>query len=938
MNKKRVLIVTLFLTFFVPAFAQILPQYGIKAKLDASSGVIEVDQKMVYVHNEPSAINEIFIVDWNHAYSSTESPLAKRLVEEYNRSFYLSKKSKRGKTIIESITVNGKEVNWNRLIEKLDQIRIELPRPLEANQALQIALKYRLKLPDSKFTGYGKMTNQSFALENTFLRIARRNKGHWVLISHLDLEDHPGVAGDYAIDFELPAGLKLHSNLNVKKALFVEKSARYSLQAKNQKQLQFFIGNSFGFTHFKFQDKKIISNLDNNDLSEAALRYSLMRLVDFLHKNIGEYPHDRILIAEEKYTKRPFYGLTLIPRFLKPFPRQLEFEVKALNAYLYHYLYETFELHPRKDFWLLGGLHSYLMMRYVQEHYPDKKLFDFILRQPLAHFFLNKYHFTELKFNDTFREFHEFILRKNLQQAPTTSKEDLIKFNEQIGSPSQMGLFFNYLVTNGKFDLREFLDDLKSRKTSGEDLKTAFYTSFKPEHTSFVKSFLNERSSLDFRFKSFKRSKDSVQFSVAEKNNRKAPFQLGWIKNDSLIHQQDYPITNYDVPIKLPKKGADFLVINPKAKLPEFNPRNNWKKINGTGFKPLQFSFVKDLENPRKNQLFYNPRVEFNVYDGLSLGVRINNKSVKTRPFVLTAEPFYATLEKSLVGSFASSYAKYNEHSVFYLRQLNFSGTSFHYDTHLRYTSLAASYNLFKRAKDLRYNRKEVLNLFWQFVHREQNNTRENNPNYNVTGLRYIISNKGALDHFTLNSRFEASDLFGKINFTTEYRHLLRSGRQWSIRFFAGKFLWRNNLTTTFFDYALDRPTDYLFQYNYLGRSETTGIYSQQFIPAEGGFKARFEQPYIDDLLLSLNGSIGLWKWIEVYGDIGYLQRKNGSNDLLYGSGIRLNLVPDFFELFFPLYNSNGWQIEGPAYHEKIRYVIVLDPQTLTQLFSRKWF
>ena len=147
---------------------------------------------------------------------------------------------------------------------------------------------------------------------------------------------------------------------------------------------------------------------------------------------------------------------------------------------MYHYLYETFELHPRKDFWLLGGLHSYLMMRYVQEHYPDKKLFDFILRQPLAHFFLNKYHFTDLKFNDTFREFHEFILRKNLQQVPTTSKENLIKFNEQIGSPSQMGLFFNYLVTNGKFNLREFLDDLKNRETSGEELKSAFYTSFKP--------------------------------------------------------------------------------------------------------------------------------------------------------------------------------------------------------------------------------------------------------------------------------------------------------------------------------------------------------------------------------------------------------------------------------------------------------------------------
>jgi hypothetical protein len=41
------------------------------------------------------------------------------------------------------------------------------------------------------------------------------------------------------------------------------------------------------------------------------------------------------------------------------------------------------------------------------------------------------------------------------------------------------------------------------------------------------------------------------------------------------------------------------------------------------------------------------------------------------------------------------------------------------------------------------------------------------------------------------------------------------------------------------FSYAADRPTDYLFDYNYLGRSESTGLYSQQFILAEGGFKSK---------------------------------------------------------------------------------------------------
>ena len=118
-------------------------------------------------------------------------------------------------------------------------------------------------------------------------------------------------------------------------------------------------------------------------------------------------------------------------------------------------------------------------------------------------------------------------------------------------------------------------------------------------------------------------------------------------------------------------------MINPRAKLPEFNPRNNWKKISGLGLKPLRFTFVKDLENPKQNQVFYNPRVNFNLYDGLFLGVRLNNKSIKSRPFIFTFEPFYATLENTFVGSFASSYSKYNENSSFFLKQFNFAALVF---------------------------------------------------------------------------------------------------------------------------------------------------------------------------------------------------------------------------------------------------------------------
>ena len=141
-------------------------------------------------------------------------------------------------------------------------------------------------------------------------------------------------------------------------------------------------------------------------MSYEESKASLSKINDFLNDVLGEYPHQTVLLSQEKYSKRPFYGLTLIPSILKPFPAQFEFELKALNTYLYDYLSEILPLHSRQDYWLFGGLQTYLMAQYVATYYPEKKLLESIMRQPIIRFFTAKYRFTYLNFADTFIECH----------------------------------------------------------------------------------------------------------------------------------------------------------------------------------------------------------------------------------------------------------------------------------------------------------------------------------------------------------------------------------------------------------------------------------------------------------------------------------------------------------------------------------------------------
>jgi hypothetical protein len=123
-----------------------------------------------------------------------------------------------------------------------------------------------------------------------------------------------------------------------------------------------------------------------------------------------------------------------------------------------------------------------------------------------------------------------------------------------------------------------------------------------------------------------------------------------------------------------------------------------------------------------------------------------------------------------------------------------------------------------------------------------------------------------------------------------------------------------------------------------LGRSEASGIFSQQIIIAEGGFKSQLTPAFANQWMTTVNTSASIWKYIEAYGDLGLVKNKGNNPEVVYDSGIRLNLVTDYFELYFPVYSNLGWEIGQERYDQKIRIKFTLDPGALLGLFRRKWY
>jgi hypothetical protein len=225
------------------------------------------------------------------------------------------------------------------------------------------------------------------------------------------------------------------------------------------------------------------------------------------------------------------------------------------------------------------------------------------------------------------------------------------------------------------------------------------------------------------------------------------------------------------------------------------------------------------------------------------------------------------------------------------------------------------------------------------YVNREPSQFVKNTfeGNYSIFNARFNSSKIEITKAFAYSTDLQLGSQFGKTSASITFRRLFDNNRQVNLRLYGGLFLY-NKSESNYFNFALDRPTDYLFDYNYLGRSESTGLFSQQFIEAEGGFKSRLSNPFSNQWITTLNGSFNVWNWVEIYGDLGFLKNKQQDARFVYDSGIRLNLVTDFFELYFPVYSNNGWEISQPRYSEKIRFIVAFSPKSLVGLFTRKWF
>ena len=940
----RFLSCVLSLCFCYAGFGQ--NKIDLKAVFDIENKQIKISQTIQYQNTSQDELQTIYLNDWNNSYSTKKTPLAIRIADEYKNEFHLAKSHERGFSVITAIKQNGKALVFEQLKNQIDIIKVELKEALKPNGIYTLHLDYLVQIPNDKFTSYGITNSGDLNLRYWYITPAVYN-GEWHYYSNKDLDDMFISPSDVTLEIEYPKEYKLTSELDISKQYQINDNQHVILQGKNIINNKLFLSKTSNFNTIQSDDLALISNINDEGLELIDKVLITEKITKFIQKNFGNYPHNKLLLTEIDYQKDPVYGLNFLPNFIKPYPNHFQYELKLLKVALHNYLENTLLVNPRTEQWLLDGIQMYYLMNYVNEHYPNMKFLG-----ALANIWgVRSFHAADMDFNDKYVLAYMIMARTNRDQPLTMAKDSLLKFNHSIANKYKAGVGLKYLgdfinhdiVANG---LTDFVIQNKLKPVSTKDFELFLKAKTDKNIDWFFTDYLNTRKKIDFKIKNVVKTEDSITLTVKNKRDNSMPISLYTLNNDSIISKTWIEnITKYKT-LTIPRNGANKLVLNYNNVIPEINERDNWKSLKGFFFnnKPLQFRLFKDMEDPNYNQVFLMPIIQFNnIYDGVNLGMKIYNKTILRKTFNYKFEPQYSLKSRTITGSAFAAMTHHFENSKLY---------AINYGIGTAYTSYAP--NLFVRQiipslsfqfwenNDLRSNRKQALTFRYIDINRDKdinNFFTTTDPNYNVFNARYIDSDDNLIAYSKWSTDLQIAKTFSKVSFNYEYRRLFESNRQLNLRFFTGAFLSnQNDPNSNYFSFALDRPTDYLFEYPYLGRSESSGIFSQQYVDAEGGFKSKLQSPFANQFISTVNASTTLWKYVLLYGDFGIVKSKFDDAHIVYDSGIRVNLVTDYFEIYFPIYSNLGWEIGQPQYDQKIRFKFTIDPQALFGLFRRRWY
>ncbi|NIJ44568.1 hypothetical protein FHR24_001007 [Wenyingzhuangia heitensis] len=910
----------------------------IKAKLVPDKSILEIQQKITYYNHSKDTLHQIVLRNWGNSYKNDNTPLAKRLLEDYKTDFYFSKKEDRGYSIVHFIKSNQQETSFHSPHHLQDLIFVNLSHPLYPNDSTKLDLNYTLKIPNAKFTGSGKK-GIDFYLEDWHITPAIYTD-KWQLDSHQNLNYQYKLPTNYSIEFTTPIGYNIHSNFHKQKTTG-NTTTTYLLNGKGITHTNLSIALLRSYLEVPTYPAKIVTNFISNKIPMATQKMRMQQMMFFLNDHLSYLPHTKIIVDQKIYNQNPIYELKYLPRQLHPFKSEFKWEAEFFKALVSQYVEQIVNVNKNEDYWFAEGLEIYLFTKYMNLYHPNAKLLGRLSNV----WGIKSMNIAKQSFNNKFNMVNQITARENLDQDLDTPYNKLSNYNKKVVSPYKSGIGFLYLKEYIGEEILDnsiytFISNNRGKSIHSKDFLATLQSNTDKDISWFQKEWINTKKKIDHKIIDTNFKKDSVDITIKNKRSITTPVLVYGLKGKT-IKSKTWVDGFKDIKkINIKNDSLDKIVLNYENIYPEINYRNNWDNKKPKLFeRPIQISLLKDLNNPRKNQVFLKPEGDYNYYDGFILGVSVQNKAFLHQNLEYALKPTYSTASNSLTGGFNVDYSVFPENTIIYQTNFGVTGSNYHYAPELNYNTVAPYFSISFKQKDFRALGTNKITARFLVIDKEvaAGTQKTDEDDYHLFKLDYLFKMNKLIHNYQLNVNTEIATKFSKLNVDFRYRHLTNQKRPIEFRFYGGAFI-TNNTSSDYFSINQHTANDYLFELPYLGRSETSGILSQQYFKSQGGFVSQNNPGFANQWLTSINTSVGIIRWVEVFNNVSLLKNRNSSAFFDYETGVRLNFIPNILEFYLPIYNKEGFVTQQDNYINNVRFVVTLKAQPIIKFLKQQLF
>ena len=327
--------------------------YDITVQWEKTNAPLEITQNVVWTNTSNVPVDSVYLLDWNHGYSSELSPLGKFLANEYDYKLIRASKRNRGNTSIANIVHKDNALSWNRAKEQIDIVKVSLPYSVPAGEKFKFTLHYSVQLPDASIFKYGVSKSELFSYNWHMVLAELNDDGSWKLDSNLGfgLPNTPHVETTYNINVSPEVRILLpNKKTQGTSPLLVSKKETY-------KEVPF--GNSILLTDM---------------LPKSGISKEIKQAIDDIALFIGSsFPNNNVNMLwalQTDYNQQPLLMLESIPQVVNAFSVTQSFELKLLKILLEQTVKRSFGHQDEGSEWIVSALPYYLWQQYVTAKYP----------------------------------------------------------------------------------------------------------------------------------------------------------------------------------------------------------------------------------------------------------------------------------------------------------------------------------------------------------------------------------------------------------------------------------------------------------------------------------------------------------------------------------------------------------------------------------------